>query len=120
MQEEKEGTVFVGKSGIVFPVAVPRATPQSYSAKMVFEQFIILKCHENVLAAKEQAEAEYNTFFAEFHPHIHRSTHVILRERFAHLGQIGYLIHVEVEATELKMAEIKLWTDGHIHSDKAN
>ena len=86
----------------------------------MLEQLHILKRREDIHEAKQEAEKEFNKFFAEFHPYITGSTHHILRERFADYDHVGYLIRISVEANPQKLTEIKQWTEEHIHSDGTN
>jgi hypothetical protein len=83
------------------------------------EHFIILKKHEDLLTAQRLALQEYEKFFKQFHAHISNSTHVILRERYAHEGKVAYLIRVEFteDTTPANLDTMQHWTKENIKSD---
>ena len=86
------------------------------------EQFTILKKQEDVLAAQCLAQLEYEKLFKQFHSHISKATHIILRERYAPEGRVAYLIRVEftedTSPSDLRVMED--WAVAHITSDLTN
>ena len=86
------------------------------------EQFTILEKREDLLTAQHLAQVEYEKLFTQFHAHISKATHVILRERFMAEGKMGYLIRVEFteDTTPADMRAIAAWAAVHITSDPTN
>ena len=85
-------------------------------------QLHILKKHEDLLTAQYLAQAEYEKLFKQFHRHISKATHVILRERFMAEGKIAYLIRVEFteNTSPSDLRAMENWAAEHITSDPTN
>ena len=88
----------------------------------MYELLHILKKHEDILTAQRLAQAEYEKFFTQFHAHISKSTHVILRERYGAEGLMAYLIRVGFteDTSPSDLRAIAAWAAEHITSDPTN
>ncbi len=84
----------------------------------MYQTFIILKKRQSLLEAQQMAYQEFVRLFNEWHDYIIRMTGGPLRELYAAEGLNAWLIRVEIETREEKMAEIKRWTERYIESDR--
>ncbi len=84
----------------------------------MYETLVILKKRQSLLEAQQMAYQEFMPFFTQWHDYIIRMTGAPLREMYAPEGLNGWLIRVDVEAREEKMAEIRQWAK-RVQSDFA-
>ncbi len=82
------------------------------------ETLIILKKRQSLLEAQQMASQEFVAFFNVWHDYIIRMTGAPVRLLYAAEGLNAWIIRVDVEAREEKLAEIKRWTIQHVESDR--
>lgn len=84
----------------------------------MYKTLVILKKRQSLLEAQQMAYQEFMPFFTMWHDYITRMTGAPLRELYAAEGLNAWLIRVEIEAREEKLAEIKRWVAEYIQSDR--
>ena len=65
---------------------------------MIHENLQIVKIGIEPVEVQQAAQAVYDDLFKGFHPYIKHTHCGLLREKYAHMGLVGYVINFAVEA----------------------